>query len=217
MRKNAKNEKPRLGRPSLNEAARLDGKILDAATHLFFAHGYGAASMEAVAKHARVSKRTLYDRYSRKPELFRAVVNRIIENLRLSSGRRNEAVGFEDALLALAKSMLAATLTPEALALNRLIIAEAGRFPELAQVMNEQGARRQAVQYIAGLLEGEMKAGRIRMGDAQFAAEQFIQLVFSLPQRRALGIGKPMTPREIAEWPAKTVALFLDGCRNHSK
>src|ERR1700704_1353334 len=67
------------GRPSRKQAARLGERIVDAATHLFLAHGYGATSIEAVARRARVSKRTFYHRFPDKPALFAAVVHRIIE------------------------------------------------------------------------------------------------------------------------------------------
>src|SRR5947208_875980 len=55
------------GRPSREQAARLGERILDVATHLFLSHGYGATSIEAVARRARVSKRTFYHRFPDKP------------------------------------------------------------------------------------------------------------------------------------------------------
>ena len=70
------------GRPSRAEALRLRERILVAATELFLAEGYGSTSIEAVAKHAGVSKRTLYDRFDDKAVLFAAVVHRIIAQIR---------------------------------------------------------------------------------------------------------------------------------------
>src|SRR5262249_55470481 len=51
------------GRPSRAAAALLGEHILDVATELFFAQGYGATSIEAVAEQARISKRTFYHRF----------------------------------------------------------------------------------------------------------------------------------------------------------
>jgi hypothetical protein len=48
-------------------------------------------------------------------------------------------------------------------------------------------------------------------GAAAFAAEQFLQLVVSLPQLRAMGMGKPLSAREIKAWPRRSVELFLGG------
>src|SRR4029453_9820135 len=70
------------GRPSRTQSEQLGARILDAATHLFLTHGYGATSIEAIARQARVSKRTFYHRFEDKPAIFGAVVHRIIDRLR---------------------------------------------------------------------------------------------------------------------------------------
>ena len=70
------------GRPSREAAALLGERILDVATELFLAEGYGATSIEAVAQRARISKRTFYHRFPDKAALFGAVVHRIIDGLR---------------------------------------------------------------------------------------------------------------------------------------
>jgi hypothetical protein len=49
--------------------------------------------------------------------------------------------------------------------------------------------------------------------DPRFAAEQFILSVVTGPQRRALGLGVPLTGSEIAAHAGNAVALFLDGAR----
>jgi hypothetical protein len=38
-------------------------------------------------------------------------------------------------------------------------------------------------------------------------------MVVAVPQRRAMGLGKAMTPRELNDWAENTVQLFLKGCR----
>ncbi len=76
--------------------------------------------------------------------------------------------------------------------------------------MNEQGGRGEAVGSIAALLE---RAINPAPPDAAFAASQFLQMVVSLPQRRALGMGTPMTAPELDAWARDTVALVLNGCR----
>ena len=70
------------GRPPKIETARIRDKILDVAAVFFFTEGYGATSIEAIARRARISKRTIYHRFEDKPALFRAVVHRVIERLR---------------------------------------------------------------------------------------------------------------------------------------
>jgi AcrR family transcriptional regulator len=63
------------GRPLRADALKLREQILHVATELFLEQGYGATSIESVAAHAGVSKRTFYDRFEDKAALFAAVVH----------------------------------------------------------------------------------------------------------------------------------------------
>ncbi len=119
----------------------------------------------------------------------------------------------EQVLERLARLMLGAVLMPKALALNRLMVAEAQRFPELAAIVAREGGRAELVGQIAAMLEREASAGGLAIDHPKFAAQQFIQLVVSLPQRRALGLGTPMTEAELDGWADDCVNLFLNGCR----
>ena len=202
------------GRPSRAAAERLGETILEAATELFLGNGYGVTSIEAIARRARISKRTFYSRFRDKAELFGAVVHRVVERLRPpDDARLFEGGALEEILLRLAQAILQAALTAEALALHRLVVAEATRFPELARLASERGGGREAVRRIAALLDGEVTAGRLALADTSFAAAQFLQMVVATPQRRALGLGPPMSAAELGHWARATVALFLDGCR----
>jgi TetR/AcrR family transcriptional repressor of mexJK operon len=206
------------GRPSHAEAEQLGETILDVATELFLTEGYGATSIEAIARRARIAKRTFYSRFHDKAELFGAVVHRVIERLRpRSDADLFDGGTLEEILTRLAQFILRAALTSQALALHRVILAEATRFPELAAAVTEQGGSREAVGRIAALLEREARAGRLAPENAPFAAAQFLQMVVALPQRRALGLGTPMTPRELEGWARDTVALFLNGCRGQPR
>src|SRR5258708_22827569 len=106
------------GRPSREQAARLGERILDAATHLFMSHGYGATSIEAVARRARVSKRTFYHRFDDKPALFVAVVHRIIDALRPPADLPLLEGDLQEVLQRLAGFILRAALAPPAAALR---------------------------------------------------------------------------------------------------
>jgi TetR/AcrR family transcriptional repressor of mexJK operon len=198
------------GRPSREAAAQLGEHILDVATALFLEQGYGATSIEAVAQRAGIAKRTFYHRFPDKAALFDAVVRRIVRKLTPPAGTPLYEGGSVEAILRrLARLILRAALAPMALALSRLMVAEAQRFPELAVIAAREGTRAEAVGQIATLLERETGAGP----RARFAAEQFLQLVIALPQRRALGLGVPMTEPELDDWADQCVDLLLNGCR----
>lgn len=203
----------RAGRPSRDAAQALRDRILDVATELLLAHGYGATSIEAIARKARVSKRTFYHRFPDKSALMSAVVVRLIDRLRpppevaLIEGDRLEAI-----LQHLGSLILHAALDPRVLQLQRLIVAESGRFPDLAAGVARAGGRQEAVTLISGLLLRHAdRDPSLTPADAAFAAHQFLQMTVSLPQLRALGLGPPMSPSELDAWVQGTVALFLHG------
>jgi AcrR family transcriptional regulator len=209
------------GRPSREDAERLRETIVAVAAAMFLGQGYGATSIDAIVQRARISKRTFYHRFRDKAELFGAVVHDVVARLRPPDAA--DAAGtaalfagaeLEEILSRLARLLLRAALSPQAIALQRVILSEAQRFPELAAVVVGEGSRQQAVDHIAALLERERRAGSIGFDQPQFAAEQFLQMVVSLPQRRAMGLGKPMSESELEGWTRHTVRLFLDGCRS---
>src|SRR5580704_13876255 len=124
------------GRPSRTDALRLGQRILEVATELFLAEGYGTTTIEAVAARAGISKRTFYHRFDDKSALFAAVVHEIIEQIRPPAGvPLIEGATLRDVLRRLAGMILHAALSPQAIALHRLVMAESARFPELARTV----------------------------------------------------------------------------------
>jgi hypothetical protein len=109
--------------------------------------------------------------------------------------------------------ILHAALSPQAIALHRLIVAESSRFPQLARVLAHEGAAEEATTLIAGILEREVTAGRLKIDDTRFAGQQFLQMVVANPQRRAMGLGAAMSAKELRDWPNQVVELFLHGCQ----
>jgi AcrR family transcriptional regulator len=205
---------PRAGRPSREQAKLLGDRILDIATGLFLEIGYGDTTIELVAEKARISKRTLYHRYTDKAALFGTVVRRIVGRLRPPDVSGLFTGGsLEEILVRLAGIILRAALDPQALALHRIIMAEATRFPELAAAVADRSASQEAIERIAALLQREVSAVRLPASAAQFAAVQFMQMVIASPQRRALGRGVAMSESEMDRWAKETVSLFLNGYR----
>jgi AcrR family transcriptional regulator len=196
----------RIGRPTRNEAAALAARVVAAATTHFLHDGYGRTSMEAVARSARVSKRTLYKHHPDKPALLRAVVVSLVGAWREPfDAEPDDPADLEGSLTRLGRRMLDVALTPEALALHRLTIAEAGRFPEIVQALHSAGTIT-AIDRIAMLLEPVVPAD-----EARWAAEQFQRLILAGPQSRALGFGVPLDEAGRESWTRRSVRLFLGG------
>src|SRR5277367_2495014 len=102
------------GRAPREQSAQFADRILDLAEKLFLGHGFGATSIEAVAKHAGISKRTFYHRFPGKERLFEAVVRRLIERwLPPFDSDLLTPPDLGDAMRRAAEYMLTVALTPE--------------------------------------------------------------------------------------------------------
>ena len=201
------------GRPSKSAALQLRDRILEVATELFLREGYASTSIEAVAARAGISKRTFYHRFDDKAALFAAVVHRIIELIRPPPQvPLLQGVKLDEILRRLAGIILRAALSPEAIALHRLIVAESVRFPNLVRTVHEDPASQEAIALIGDLLARELRDARLTVELRRFAAAQFLHMVVAVPQRRSMGLGPPMTPKELQAWARDTVNLFLNGC-----
>ena len=73
--------------------------------------------------------------------------------------RSSPARTCDEILRRLAGLILHAALTPQALALHRLIVGESARFPKLAVAVTSEGATQEAIALIGGLLGHEVARG----------------------------------------------------------
>ncbi len=171
--------------------------------------GFAATSIEAISGKAGVSKRTLYARFADKEAVFLAVVQRLIAAWLTGFDAAMEgAPSLDAALLAAGRRMLAVALTPSALALHRLMVAEAKRFPELADALRDAGAHA-GVERVGRLLHAHRPDDSpVRLA---FLAEQFQHLVLAGPQARAVGFGDSLDREALDAWCRDSVALFLRG------
>ena len=184
--------------------------VLDAATALFMALGYGAVSMDAIARAAGVSKATLYAYFSSKDQLFATIIG---EACRQNVGMANFLPGGDTdvrvALTTFAGQMLRFLLEEKALAIHRVVISESVRFPELGRAFYDNGPgvfRRVFGEWLAT----ETMAGRLAVPDPAIAADQFIGLLRGgLYLRATLGLAPPPTEAEIDACVAASVATFL--------
>lgn len=184
--------------------------ILAAAQRVFLANGFGAASMDAIAREAGASKATLYAYFASKEELFGAVVAREGERyFRGFSAAELDPRDVERSLTEIAQRFLGLVLSPDAVAVNRITIAEAVRFPQLGEVFWRSGPERSRAQ-IEAFLRRAHDAGKLSIADAKLAAEQFIALMRGDSHlRQLLRLETPVNPAQIATSAREAVATFL--------
>jgi AcrR family transcriptional regulator len=183
-------ERPR-GRPRREQADAARQRILDAALGVFLARGFAAASMEGIAREAGVAKLTLYRHFESKQALFVEVARRAQLSVRERLGTIVDRGRPLDAVLRDIIGRLYDGYThPEYLAVLRLVIAEAGRFPELGRAMldDSREVSEPLVQYLQQLKD----RGQIDVDSPSDAVTQICGLamgagryVLTTPSRRA--------------------------------
>lgn len=188
--------------------------IRQAAARLFLAHGYQGTSMEEIAATAKVSKQTIYTHFADKEALFADLVlgnvgrvDAFVADLARADPDADEVEG---CLQEIARAYLGIVIRPEVLQLRRLVIAEAGRFPELARTYYERVPQRvyDALTSLFARLAGD---DRLRVADPALAAQHFAWLLLGPPLDRAMFYGPDDVPgeAELAHQAEAAVAVFL--------
>jgi TetR/AcrR family transcriptional regulator, mexJK operon transcriptional repressor len=199
-------------------SARKRQAIMAAATALFLRDGYRETSMDQVAADAAVSKQTVYKQFTDKEQLFRGIVLGVTANSAVIIAELTAVLGtagvtsrqeLRAALTELARRYLDGVLQPHVLALRRLIIAEAERFPDLARTYFEEAPAR-AIEVIADALRDYAGRGLLTVGDYGLAAAHFAYLTLGIPLDRAqFHPGERLSAAERDRLAAEAVRVFL--------
>ena len=194
----------RPGRPSLSNEA-----LLDIALDLFLAQGFERTGIEAICATAGMAKRTVYARYSDKETLFKAALQRAIEEwiVPVERLRAVEVEDLEESLLAIGAILLANIMSPGGLRLLRLTNAESVRSPEIGAYNVQQGTE-PTIAYLADLFT-RRRGGAIQALDPRDAAEGFLHLVTGPAIDAAWGVTRDEAA--LARHIRSSVRLFLHG------
>ncbi|HEY8025555.1 MAG TPA: TetR/AcrR family transcriptional regulator [Burkholderiaceae bacterium] len=143
-------------------------ELLAAALDLFVERGYAATRLDDVAANAGVSKGTLYLYFTNKEDLFKAVVR---EHLLPVLGEAEQAMAqFEGSSRDLLRDLLMRWWTnvgeTKLSGITKLLMAESGNFPELAQFFHDEVIARGNAM-IERALERGMQRGEMRRLDAE--------------------------------------------------
>ena len=185
-------------------------QIIDGARRVFLSTGFDGASMNEVARAAGVSKGTLYVYFASKEELFAALLRQEKSEQAEQMCRFDEdGPDLAADLRAFGAAFVALVLRPDSLAHMRTVMAVAPKFPEIGRAYHEAGpetGRRRLAHY----LERQAAAGRLRLDDAEEAAQHFFELCKSRMFLEALLCLRGTPTQAEAEAQAnRATALFL--------
>ncbi|MGJ4952811.1 TetR/AcrR family transcriptional regulator [Bradyrhizobium sp. HKCCYLS20291] len=204
----------RVGRPPKALAGNIEERILDAAREVFLERGFDGTSIDEIAERAPASKPTIYARYSGKPALFAAIVERSIdERMALGSSYTLPSGTVQEKLAGLAMAIVDRALK-ESIGLFRVTIGEAYRFPDLSCQFHEL-SRQRASRAVASLLADTIgspatSAKRAPSKAATASAEIFIDLiVLPLLMRALMGTSEKSVRKEMPGFVRERVKIFL--------
>jgi TetR/AcrR family transcriptional regulator of autoinduction and epiphytic fitness len=196
------------------QTARRGGSreaIADAAERLFLARGFGAVSMDELAAAAGVARRTLYNQFATKEEIFREMLLRVSRQLEHAFPPGIETQGdVDDVLRIIARIILDLHKNPEYLGFLRMVVADSRQFPwiakEFAAIMDPQTER--LTRYLAHLTD----LGILNCRNPTLAAHQLMG-VFNELSLWPWMMNRKSIPIPAEEVIDETIRMFLQHYR----
>lgn len=198
-------------RPSTRREARKQDRrqaILDAARASFLENGYAGTSMSGLLATLGGSKATLWGYFRSKEELFAAMLDDATASYRRELAQcLQPSQDLAEGLTGFCRSFLHRLLSPDALALWRLVVAESGRFPEVGAIFYERAAG--ATQCaLSVFLSEHMDRGELRRDDPSRAARVVISLCTGHQHRLLWGV-EQLAPEQIEVEAVAAASIFM--------
>lgn len=196
-------QRPR-GRPPKEREPRRR-KIIAAAAELFTAQGYSETTLEAVARSVSMNKRTIYELVGDKEQLFREVCYDFSTIDELSFNDSIDETSLRNSLIALGKRVIGHGTSDRIIGLERAVIAEARKFPEL---MDEVVAGNfiEGNQRVAECLRHLQRLKLMPERDVSLSSDLFFDVVVGQLVTKHL-LGRHVPPDD--SYVAMRVDLFL--------
>ena len=198
------------GRPAKPEHELVDA-MLAATTWLLLNQGYAATTMEAVAKHAGMAKKTLYRYADNREELVGLVVRRMSDGYApFFEADVESAEQLMPALEAMLGAVARNVLSADAVGLFRLLTSSFPGREEMLAAYQRNGIER-GTALLRGWMERQRQRGLVDVADAAAVSELLLGMAIAEPLRRmALGLIAP-----VPQWDAgahiKAALALLQG------
>lgn len=199
----------RAGRPSLKRAAELGDVILDEAWACFHRDGYGALTLDGIARSASVSKRTIYDRFGSRAGLLEAMLTRALDGWRAQARFAMDTAG-DDWLERFIAHLLDLLAREDVIVMTSLIELEGRTFPDVV------ATRGRLIETALTHFEGQLRA---RLPDfptgkkGRRLARSVLALIHGWATTfRALGTEKEVRPDVVSIAEEARAILRLRGC-----
>lgn len=187
------------GRPSVPQE-EVKKKIMSSAMSLLFDKGYDATTIEAVASHAGVAKKTVYRFAKNREEMLGLSVRSWTDNyaplLQIDPMDKNDVL---PALKKLLAAICEQALSETAVKMFRLLNTEFPGKDELLKKYNENGIVR-GQQLLTSWITRQQKNGGLPMLPADVTAKVILAMCVAEPLRQAaIGLMHPAEKKDIEE------------------
>ncbi|WP_077964667.1 TetR/AcrR family transcriptional regulator [Ensifer adhaerens] len=200
------------GRPQIRPDDETRQVIVLAAERQFCDLGYETANINVIAQNAGVSTKTLYRLFPTKADLFECVISfRISEFVIEVDEEHLDAMGLKAGLVRLLAAYGHLVLSVDTIAIIRLVLAEAERFPEIAATFWEKAIERTNAT-LEQWLKRQSEAGRLVIA-CPYQAAGMLRGMMAMEPQRAVMLGRVSAIEEAAIVSRAEICaeIFLSG------
>lgn len=196
------------GRPvSTSPEARRE-QILRVAEDLFKRSGYATTSMLDIARQCEMSKRTIYEAFETKEDLFRALVADV-ESFPAHAMEADASLPARTLLEHTLAQIAKYVLSERHITVSRLVITESNLFPEIRQHYYKQGIDR-CRELLESRLTSLAQQGRIKPVEVTRRADMLFGAVIATHLIAAISYRQAPDMDEVAARIREAVARLID-------
>ena len=204
-----------MSEPEIRRGRKFE-QVLAGARRVFLRDGFEGGSVDDIAREAGVSKATLYAYFPDKRLLFKEIfAEEIRRRTTQAKAEIDPASPAAARLLHAARKISDFLVSDYGRGMFRLMLAESGRFPDLARQFYRMGPM-ELHRHLVELLRDLAARGDVAIADFDLAADQFSQLCRAhIHDRLVFGMTEEIRP-DLAETALQgAVDMFLShyGCQ----
>lgn len=188
--------------------------ILAAARELFLEKGFEQTSLTDIVDRSKGSRRSIYEHFGNKEGLLRAIIEEGTRQVEAALHFSfEERAPTEEELFAIGYSFFRAVVNPTNIAIYRIVVAEAGRIPEIADLFFNSGPR-PVRQRLTELFRIAQARGDFLGAEPEKLAQAFAGLVLGDHHLLGtIGLGRFLSDAEAEEHVRRSIRIFLKGAR----
>ncbi|MES2150661.1 MAG: TetR/AcrR family transcriptional regulator [Pseudomonadota bacterium] len=199
------------GRPKASDLEARTHDLLYAAGTLFLKHGYSKVSLEMIAREAHVAVRTIYVKFGGKAGLLNAVLEFKRDKFFKIKDMESSTLPFKEVVRDFAVHFHDLISAPEAISMQRMVVAEAPTNQELAHTFYEAGPKRTRDMLANYFARPEIRVQLRTDADPQMLAVHLLNCVMGDQFRRFLFEAPQLTREQVEAALDLRLSMFYDG------